>query len=38
MGSDSIPWKRVLKSPNIIHGDVQILFGNFHVDGEVNDS
>jgi hypothetical protein len=37
-GSNSIPWKRILKSPNITHGDVQISFGNFHVDGEANDS
>jgi hypothetical protein len=35
-GSNSIPWKR--KFPNITHGDVQTSFGNFHADGEANDS
>ncbi len=37
-GSNNIPWKIILKSPNITHGNVQTSFGNIHVDGEANDS
>jgi hypothetical protein len=37
-GFSSTPWKRRLKSSNIIHDSFQISFKKFHVDGESNDS
>jgi hypothetical protein len=37
-GSSSIPWKRRLKSSNIVHGSFQTSFSNLHVDDESSDS
>jgi len=37
-GSNNTPWKRILKSSNIIHGSFLTSFINSHVDGELNDS
>jgi hypothetical protein len=37
-GSSNIPWKRRLRSSNIVHGSSQTSFINFHVDDESSDS
>jgi hypothetical protein len=36
-GSNSTPWKGILKSSNIVHGSFQTSSRNFHVDGESSD-
>jgi len=36
-GSNSIPWKGILRSSNIIHGSSQTSSRNSHVDGESNE-
>jgi len=36
--SNNTPWKRILKSLNIIYGNSQTSSRNFHVDGESRDS
>jgi hypothetical protein len=37
-GSSNTPWKRRLRSSNIIHGSFQTSSINFHVDGESSES
>ncbi len=37
-GSSNIPWKRKLRSSNIVHGSFQTSSINFHVDDESSDS
>ncbi len=37
-GSSSTPWKKRLRSSNIIHGSSRISSKNSHVDGESNES
>jgi len=37
-GFNSIPWKGILRSSNIVHYSFQTSFRNFHVVGESNDS
>jgi hypothetical protein len=36
-GSNSTPWKGRLRFSNIIHGNFQTSFRNYHVDGELSD-
>jgi len=37
-GSNSIPWKGILRSSNIVHGSFQTSSRNHHVDDESSDS
>jgi hypothetical protein len=37
-GSSSTPWKRRLRSSNIVHGSFQTSSKNFHVNGESSES
>ncbi len=37
-GSNSTPWKRRLRSSNIVHGSFQTSSRSSHVDGESNES
>jgi len=37
-GSNSIPWKGILRSSNIVHGNFQTSSRNLHVDDESSDS
>ncbi len=37
-GSNTTPWRGILRSSNIVHGSSQTSFRNPHVDDESNDS
>jgi hypothetical protein len=37
-GSNNTPWKGRLRSLNIVHGNSETSFKNYHVDGGLNDS